>query len=99
MIVAESVVVHSQEIAARLLRLGFMADFLSRPVLIGFGFQVALGQIAGMLGLQMEKLWNTAAPFAVELGPHAKADSYRIRNVRCNPDSERSDLARLRGAL
>jgi SulP family sulfate permease len=43
-------------IVARLIGLGFMADFLSRTVLIGFltgvGIQVALGQIAGMLGLE-----------------------------------------------
>jgi SulP family sulfate permease len=43
-------------ILARLMRLGFMADFLSRTVLIGFltgvGIQVALGQITGMLGLK-----------------------------------------------
>jgi SulP family sulfate permease len=42
-------------IVARLSRLGFLADFLSRTVLIGFltgvGIQVALGQVAGMLGL------------------------------------------------
>jgi SulP family sulfate permease len=42
-------------IVARLIGLGFMADFLSRTVLIGFltgvGVQVALGQISGMLGL------------------------------------------------
>jgi high affinity sulfate transporter 1 len=54
-------------IVARLIRLGFMADFLSRTVLIGFltgvGIQVALGQISGMLGLKggghnaLEKLW------------------------------------------
>ncbi len=53
---------------ARLVRLGFMADFLSRTVLIGFltgvGVQVALGQIAGMLGLKggghgtLGKVWN-----------------------------------------
>jgi SulP family sulfate permease len=40
---------------ARLVRLGFLADFLSRTVLIGFltgvGIQVAIGQISGMLGL------------------------------------------------
>ncbi|MEZ5367483.1 MAG: SulP family inorganic anion transporter, partial [Bryobacterales bacterium] len=40
--------------AARILRLGFLADFLSRTVLVGFltgvGVQVALGQIPGMLG-------------------------------------------------
>src|SRR5215470_19928831 len=40
---------------ARLCRLGFIADFLSRSVLIGFltgvGIQVAMGQLAGMLGV------------------------------------------------
>jgi SulP family sulfate permease len=40
---------------ARVLRLGFLANFLSRTVLVGFltgvGIQVALGQIPGMLGL------------------------------------------------
>ena len=42
-------------VAARLLRLGFLADFLSRTVLIGFltgvGIQVACGQLAGMVGV------------------------------------------------
>ena len=42
-------------IIARLIRLGFLADFLSRTVLIGFltgvGLQVASGQMGGMLGL------------------------------------------------
>jgi SulP family sulfate permease len=40
---------------ARVLRLGFLADFLSRTVLIGFlsgvGIQVALGEVPGMLGI------------------------------------------------
>lgn len=55
-------------ILARVMRLGFLADFLSRTVLIGFltgvGIQVALGQIAGMLGLEsgghgtLGKLWH-----------------------------------------
>ena len=53
---------------ARLIGLGFMADFLSRTVLIGFltgvGIQVALGQISGMLGLKggghgtLQKIWS-----------------------------------------
>ncbi len=53
---------------ARLIGLGFMADFLSRTVLIGFltgvGLQVALGEISGMLGLKggghgtVFKVWN-----------------------------------------
>ena len=42
-------------ILARLLRLGFLANFLSRAVLIGFltgvGIQVAMGQLAGVLGV------------------------------------------------
>jgi high affinity sulfate transporter 1 len=40
---------------ARLIGLGFLADFLSRTVLIGFltgvGIQVACGQVGGMLGI------------------------------------------------
>ncbi|HEY6411742.1 MAG TPA: SulP family inorganic anion transporter, partial [Ktedonobacteraceae bacterium] len=42
-------------ILARLIRLGFLANYLSRSVLIGFltgvGIQVALGQVGGMLGV------------------------------------------------
>jgi sulfate permease, SulP family len=55
-------------ILARAIGLGFMADFLSRTVLVGFltgvGIQVALGQISGMLGLKggghgtLEKIWT-----------------------------------------
>jgi MFS superfamily sulfate permease-like transporter len=55
-------------ILARIIGLGFMADFLSRTVLIGFltgvGLQVALGEVSGMLGLKggghgtAEKIWN-----------------------------------------
>jgi SulP family sulfate permease len=40
---------------ARLLKLGFIANFLSRSVLVGFltgvGIQVAMGQVAGMFGV------------------------------------------------
>ena len=40
---------------ARLFRLGFLADFLSRTVLIGFltgvGFQVSIAMLGGMLGI------------------------------------------------
>ena len=45
---------------ARVARLGFLADFISRTVLIGFltgvGIQVALGQFAGMLGVPSPKV-------------------------------------------
>jgi high affinity sulfate transporter 1 len=56
-------------IVARLIRLGFLANFLSRTVLIGFltgvGIQVAAGQLAGVLGVPggtggtLSKLWGT----------------------------------------
>ncbi|NIF39472.1 SulP family inorganic anion transporter [Burkholderia sp. Tr-862] len=42
-------------VAARIFRLGFLADFLSRSALIGFltgvGVQVAAGELAGLFGL------------------------------------------------
>ncbi|MEN6309441.1 MAG: SulP family inorganic anion transporter [Anaerohalosphaeraceae bacterium] len=45
-------------ILARVIGLGFMSDFLSRTVLIGFltgvGIQVAMGELSGMLGLKGE---------------------------------------------
>jgi sulfate permease, SulP family len=45
-------------ILARFLRLGFIANFLSRSVLIGFltgvGIQVAIGQVGGMFGITGE---------------------------------------------
>ena len=60
---------------ARLARLGFLANFISRTVLVGFltgvGVQVAAGQVAGMLGVPtpsvsadhvsgtLIKLWDT----------------------------------------
>jgi high affinity sulfate transporter 1 len=41
---------------ARIFKLGFLADFLSRTVLVGFlsgvGVQVALGEVHGMLGIE-----------------------------------------------
>src|SRR5207248_58429 len=54
---------------ARLVRLGFIADFLSRTVLVGFltgvGIQVATDQFSGMLGMKkpggglFERLFHT----------------------------------------
>ena len=44
--------------AARIFRLGFLADFLSRSALIGFltgvGVQVAVGELAGLIGLEKQ---------------------------------------------
>jgi SulP family sulfate permease len=65
-------------ILARLIRLGFIADFLSRSVLIGFltgvGIQVAMGQVGDMLGIPaqtggtVEKLLATLGDFAARNG-------------------------------
>jgi SulP family sulfate permease len=45
-------------VLARILRLGFIANFLSRSVLVGFltgvGIQVAMGQVGGMFGISGE---------------------------------------------
>src|SRR5690349_6660308 len=47
-------------ILARIAKLGFLADFISRTVLIGFltgvGIQVAAGQVGGMLGIAEPKV-------------------------------------------
>jgi SulP family sulfate permease len=46
-------------IAASLFKIGFVADFLSRTVLIGFltgvGIQIAIGQLAGMAGIPLDQ--------------------------------------------
>ena len=51
-------------IVARLLKLGFLADFLSQTVLVGFltgvGFQVSIAVLPGMLGLEVHS-HNSAA--------------------------------------
>ena len=69
-------------LVARLARLGFLADFLSRTVLIGFltgvGIQVAAGQLPAMLGVTaagkqtLTRFWDT---------------------VRVLPDAHRADVA------
>lgn len=49
---------------ARIARLGFLANFLSRTVLVGFltgvGIQVAIGQVGGMLGVPAPDVSSTA---------------------------------------
>jgi SulP family sulfate permease len=71
-------------VLARLARLGFLANFISRTVLVGFltgvGIQVALGQLAGLLGVPspsvslnrtagtLVKFWDTLAEFGQTSG-------------------------------
>ena len=75
-------------VLARLTRLGFLADFLSRTVLVGFlagvGIQVAIGQLPDMLGVTVQGgqalavLWHT---------------------VRALPDSHGLDIAVSAGVI
>ena len=61
-------------LVARVARLAFLADFLSRTVLAGFltgvGVQVALGELPGVLGIEahgdgtLPRLWNTVSRLA-----------------------------------
>jgi MFS superfamily sulfate permease-like transporter len=55
-----------------LIKLGFLADFLSRSVLIGFltgvGIQVAMGQVAGILGVPGGTSGGTIEKFVDTLG-------------------------------
>ncbi len=59
-------------ILARVAKLGFLADFISRTVLVGFltgvGIQVAMGQLGGMLGVaspsvDLDQLSGTVVKF------------------------------------
>ncbi|MFN8019244.1 MAG: SulP family inorganic anion transporter [Acidimicrobiales bacterium] len=64
-------------IVARLVHLGFLADFLSRSVLVGFltgvGIQVAMGQVGGMLGIS-GGTGGTLRKFGYVLGHLGDAD-------------------------
>jgi sulfate permease, SulP family len=61
---------------ARMLKLGFLADFLSRTVLVGFltgvGFQVAIAVLGGMLGIETHSRRSFLQLGEVLIGlPHA----------------------------
>lgn len=68
-------------ILARVVRLGFLADFLSRTVLIGFltgvGIQVAAGQISGMLGIPGGS-GDTVHKLLADLQQLGKANPYAL---------------------
>lgn len=63
-------------VLARLAKLGFIADFLSRSVLIGFltgvGIQVALGQVGGMLGVPAPSVDKVVSASSGDLETFAK---------------------------
>ena len=69
-------------IAARMIGLAFLADFLARSVLVGFltgvGIQVAAGQVAGMLGVHRRRQRNDRQaahrPVAAASSEHPDAD-------------------------
>jgi len=68
-------------ILARVLKLGFIADFLSRSVLIGFltgvGIQVAMGQVGGMLGVPSQS-GGTIQKFVKTLGDIGSANAATV---------------------
>ena len=86
-------------IVARLLRLGFIANFLSRSVLVGFltgvGIQVAMGQVGGMFGITgrsggtLEKFAETlpscASPRPERLSRHPGRVGRRPRHDHLGP--------------
>jgi high affinity sulfate transporter 1 len=66
---------------ARVVGLGFLADFLSSTVLVGFltgvGVQVALGQIGGMLGLEGTG-HGTIGKIAADLEGISQTNTYAV---------------------
>ena len=68
-------------ILARLLKLGFLANFLSRSVLVGFltgvGIQVAMGQVGDMLGIP-RKSGGTVEKFIATLGDLGQSNGTTI---------------------
>ena len=68
-------------ILARLIKLGFIADFLSRSVLIGFltgvGIQVAVGQVGDMLGIPAQD-GGTVRAFIETLGDFSQRNTATI---------------------
>ena len=77
---------------ARLIRLGFLANFLSRSVLIGFltgvGIQVACGQVGGLLGIPEGKgvtvdghLFDNTIPKLISTLQHIGATSWATVTV------------------
>jgi SulP family sulfate permease len=75
-------------ILARLIRLGFLANFLSRTVLVGFlagvGVQVAIGQLPDMLGVRV---------------PGGQALPVLWHTLRALPDSSGVDIAISAGVI
>jgi len=71
---------------ARLLKLGFVADFLSRTVLVGFltgvGFQVGIGVLGEMLGLEVHSRRTVVQLIQVVRGlPHVHLPSMLLSAV------------------
>ncbi len=68
-------------ILARLLKLGFIADFLSRSVLVGFltgvGIQVAMGQVGGMFGIPSQS-GGTVEKFVRTLGKLGESNAATV---------------------
>jgi MFS superfamily sulfate permease-like transporter len=75
-------------LVARLCRLGFLADFLSRTVLVGFlagvGVQVGLGMLYDMLGLVSDRHTPVLQALELERGiPRANGVAALISCIAC----------------
>jgi MFS superfamily sulfate permease-like transporter len=68
-------------IGARLVRLGFLADFLSRTVLVGFlagvGIQVAIGQFPDLLGIPSHRT-SPIQELVIDLAQLSKVNVYSL---------------------
>ena len=80
-------------VAAGALRLGFVAEFLARPVLVGFisgiGVVIIVGQLPKLLGLTVESgnvpetLWRTIGSLD-EIGWETPRRRLRVAASRCS---------------
>ncbi|OLT46289.1 sulfate transporter [Gordonia sp. CNJ-863] len=90
---------------ARILRLGFLADFLSSAVLVGFlagtGVTVIIGQIPGMLGVHRTEgwVWERCAAIVAGLGSIDWASSAFTAAVVCVLLISRRTVPRLPAAF
>ncbi len=67
-------------LAASLLRLGFLADFLSRPILVGFLNGVAISIFLGQIGKVLASRWSRTAS-----SPASSSSPAKCRKRTCRP--------------
>ena len=72
---------------ARLFKLGFIADFLSRTVLVGFltgvGFQVGISVLGQMLGVPTDSHKTLVQLYRSLPRPSSRSSAHAVRHHRC----------------